>query len=144
MRNLILISLVVSACAQDTLTQICGNVGTGCYAVPGISPGVPKDESAFALEQYYKAAGKGVCTLGVPTCDARNNIIKCEGEGPLPSREVCDTLDNDCDGKVDDDWNDEPLIANGADDTCGTFGECAKYNAVCIYGHFICPYSPQL
>lgn len=138
------VCLVLSSCGHDALNPICGNVGANqCYAVPGVTPGVPEGTSDYTLKEYHKAAGIGACTTGIPTCDKDYNIIACEGEGPLPSDETCDLQDNDCDGPIDEGWDNEPLIAYGADDTCGTFGKCAEYNAVCINGQFICPYEPR-
>lgn len=39
----------------------------------------------------------GECTLGVNVCEA--GLITCSGQGPVP--ELCDGLDNDCDGAID-------------------------------------------
>ena len=46
-------------------------------------------------------AGIGVCTVGKIACTG-GVITGCEGE-VLPSAEICDGVDNDCDGLGDDD-----------------------------------------
>ena len=55
--------------------------------------------------------GTGVCTEGEALCDATGHLAICKGE-VLPLAEVCDGLDNDCDGTVD----------NGVDNGCGGCG----------------------
>jgi len=138
------LAITAGCTGHDVLNPTCGNVGANqCYAVPGVTPGVSADESSYYLEEYRRAAGIGVCKTGIPTCDNDYNVIACDGEGPLPSNEVCDLLDNDCNGMTDEGWDGEPLIAHGKDDTCGEFGACAGYNAVCTNGVYVCPYDPQ-
>ena len=48
-----------------------------------------------------KHSGIGVCTVGKIACTG-GVITGCEGE-VLPSTEICDGVDNDCDGLSDDD-----------------------------------------
>lgn len=131
LRPLPMLFIVVSACGgNDVLNRFCP---TECYG---------NWDSDSYQKVDPKTEGVGQCKAGKPVCDEDFNIIECQGE-VLPSSEVCDGIDNDCNYRTDEGWDDEPLEAYGDSDTCGKFGECAKHNAVCIGGEYVCPYQPQ-
>jgi len=70
----------------------------------------------------------GECTAGVTECD--EGMITCSGQ--LPSIEICDTLDNDCNGDPD---NGNP----GGGAFCGTdVGECTSGITTCLAGDVSC------
>ncbi len=65
-----------------------------------------------------KACGVGACMGGTTTCTAAKTGIECLGEGAA-SAEVCDNVDNDCDGKLD------------AADSSMALATCDNQNGVC-------------
>ncbi len=100
-----------------TCTQTPNTFSQGCYTGPGGTVGV------------------GVCVAGTETCNA-GSFGSCVGE-VTPSPEVCDGLDNDCNGAVDDGlsctcivpltqacWTGAPAARN--------VGECSDGSQVCL------------
>ena len=57
--------------------------------------------------------------------------LTCSGEVPPADREECNSLDDDCDGKID-----EGVDLGGA---CGTDeGQCAMGTEACVNGRYVC------
>ena len=98
--------------ACDTIDNNCdGTVDEGCNCVDGTTQSCGSDV--------------GVCEKGVQTCE-NGSWGDCIGE-VKPSPEVCDGLDNDCDGKTDTD--DDSLEAAPLADNQN--GICAGSKKVC-------------
>jgi MYXO-CTERM domain-containing protein len=72
----------------------------------------------------------GVCGIGATRCEA--GALAC-GEGAAPGEEICDGLDNDCDGATD-----EGDPGGGADCDTGFFGVCGQGQLHCEGGGLFC------
>ncbi len=71
----------------------------------------------------------GTCAAGHLSCDTN---FECIPNSP-PSAEICDGVDNDCDGVVDNNVGDE-----GGDCATGQPGVCAVGRSVCLNGELGC------
>ena len=123
-------SVGVGAC-QSTGTFVCSadGFGTECSAVAGtpsaeLCDGADNDcdgttDEDFADLNQFCTGGDGVCMSGgIKVCSVDGTGTVCSAIPETPSAEVCDYLDNDCDGETDED-----LLA--LDTSCGScFTDC--------------------
>lgn len=110
-KSSILFSVLLISCADcndnPTIFKEC-LLNYPCYVVGNET--ITKDFPVFS----------GECALGtITSCDKENNFI-CEGL-VLPAEEVCDSLDNDCDGIIDEGYDNDQdgftICAGDCDDT---------------------------
>jgi hypothetical protein len=109
------------ACTAEGVQQCDPDTGRlACTAAPGsaaeeVCDGVDNDcdgtvDNVAGLGDACEA-GVGACVAtGVQVCDLEARALTCDATPGAPVAEVCDGLDNDCNGTVDD--------APGVGDTC--------------------------
>jgi RHS repeat-associated protein len=111
----------VGGCAVDG-TRICGaqGVGTVCDALPGL----PQVESCDGLDNDCDGAiderwnVDQICTVGLGACGRQGRMVctangadaVCDAQPGDPVDELCNGLDEDCDGDID-----EGIFGCGAD-----------------------------
>ena len=129
-------------CAPDGLSAICG-----------ASPGIPQLESCNGLdddcdgvvdgspegaltEECYsgppETRGIGACHAGLSVCEG-GAAGACAGE-VLPGVEICNGIDDDCDGLVDEGADGQPLVDVCYDGLAGTEGAGLCHGGIHVCG----------
>ena len=80
----------------------------------------PDDQPAVCYAGARETANVGLCQVGLRTCH-EGAWTPCEGQ-VLPTEEICDEIDNDCDGTVDD-------------GVLGPCGDCSQDCSELAWGH---------
>jgi len=148
----------VIVCSADGLGLRCAD---DPVSIPEVCDGVDNDCDGLADEGFDLSADPQNCGQCATSCLRANAVTSCEGGacvvegceegaydangvaidgceylcGRLPSEELCDGLDNDCDAQVDE------QLSPPSELSCSALGVCAGVSPLCDGpAGFICPY----
>jgi len=115
-------SAIFNACSPNSPATDAGIDAPVCDP-DGSDPlaGCPCDPNSFKPADCYTGppgtSSKGICQTGTRKCNANGTYTACVGEiTPLP--ETCNLADDDCNGQVDDLFNDAAVLANCNSPAC--------------------------
>ncbi|MBK9265759.1 MAG: hypothetical protein IPM54_38975 [Polyangiaceae bacterium] len=126
------------ACAQGTLNCSAGALQCvpSAMPLPEVCDGQDNDCDGMADDgnpgggQACMTGQPGVCAFGTSTC--MNGMISCV-QTTMPSTEVCDGVDNNCNGATDEGTSGAACMVPNK------VGACAQSTAQCTNGSLLCP-----
>ena len=125
--------------AMGPSEEICDGIDNDCSA--GIDDKFPEQHQLCGFVEGADY-GVGLCTPGVMKCDSGR--LHCDGHVG-PAEEVCDGLDNNCNGSVDEGVaNTTAIVCYEGPDGTMAVGECRAGVRYCTDGGFDGPCDGQI
>jgi len=119
--------------------EVCDGVDNNCNGA--VDEIFPEQQQLCGFEENI-SYGVGVCTPGIMTCDSGSLI--CAGHTG-PTDEICDGLDNNCDGSVDESIvNSTAIVCYEGPEGTMAIGECRAGVRYCTDGGFDGPCDGQV
>ena len=125
----------VQECDGNMLGACVGQVGPGTESCNGLDDDCDTltDETFPGLGGACDNGQQGVCRqVGTLVCNAAGNGTSCTAPTVTPGIEVCNALDDDCDGRVDE------MLGAPIGTSCGGSGSCSGGTFQCVAGMVEC------